>query len=321
MKNLVVGIDVGGTNTAYALVDEIGNIHGAGSFPTDKHPIFDDYLLEIKNSINSLSHMLDFPHKIMGIGIGAPNGNYYTGCIDHAANLIWPKEVLPMADKLKILFGGIPVVLTNDANAAAIGEMIYGGARGMKNFVVITLGTGLGSGIVVNGDVLYGHDGFAGEFGHTAYARDTRACGCGRKGCLETFVSATGIKRTAIALMGQEIMASSLRSISFDKLTSKDVAEAAAAGDQLALMAFEETGAILGKALSDLVAITAPEAIFLFGGLAKSGDLILNPTKKAFEENMLFLWSDKVKLLLSSLDEKNSAIMGSSALAWKEINK
>ena len=321
MKNLVVGIDVGGTNTAYAIVDEIGNIHGAGNFPTDKHANFNDYLLELKEGINRLSCQIEFPHKILGIGIGAPNGNYYTGCIDRAANLIWPKDVLPMAEKLKIMFGGIPVVLTNDANAAAIGEMIYGGARGMKNFVVITLGTGLGSGIVVNGDVLYGHDGFAGEFGHTAYARDTRACGCGRRGCLETFVSATGIKRTAISLMGHEIMPSSLRSISFEKLTSKDIAIAAAEGDKLALMAFEQTGEILGKALTDLVAITAPEAIFLFGGLAKAGDLILNPTLKAFDENMLFLWNNKVKLLLSGLDEKNSAIMGSSALAWKEVNK
>jgi Transcriptional regulator/sugar kinase len=321
MKNLVVGIDVGGTNTAYAIVDEIGNILGSANFPTDKHPIFDDYLLELRDGINHLSYKLDFPHKILGIGIGAPNGNYYTGCIDRAANLIWPKEVLPMAEKLKIMFGGIPSVLTNDANAAAIGEMIYGGARGMKNFVVITLGTGLGSGIVVNGDVLYGHDGFAGEFGHTAYARETRACGCGRRGCLETYVSATGMKRTAITLMGTEIMPSSLRSIPFDKLTSKDVAEAATNGDQLALMAFEQTGTILGNALTDLVAITAPEAIFLFGGLAKSGDLILNPTKKAFDKSMLFLWNDKVKILLSDLDERNSAILGASALAWKEINK
>ena len=321
MKNLVVGIDVGGTNTAYALVDEVGNIYGSGNFPTDKHPNFDDYLLEIKNGISNLSYKLDTPHKILGIGIGAPNGNYYTGCIDRAANLIWPKDIIPMADKLKILFGGIPTVLTNDANAAAIGEMIYGGARGMKNFTVITLGTGLGSGIVVNGDVLYGHDGFAGEFGHTIYAQDTRTCGCGRKGCLETFVSATGIKRTAITLMGREIMPSSLRSIPTDKLTSKDIADAAEAGDQLALIAFEETGTALGKALADLVSITAPEAIFLFGGLAKSGDLILNPTKRSFEDNMLFLWSNKVQILLSSLDEKNSAILGSSALAWKEIYK
>ncbi len=320
MKKLVAGIDIGGTNTVFALVDESGTIHGSGTFPTNRHEKFNDYIIAIRDGILDLSKEIDFPHKISGIGIGAPNGNYYTGCIESAANLIW-KENLPIAEKLKILFGGIPVVLTNDANAAAIGEMIYGEAKGMKNFVVITLGTGLGSGFVVNGEVLYGHDGFAGEYGHIVYERNGRQCGCGKRGCLETFVSAPGLKRTTFELLSRENTPSALREISFAQMTSKDVAMAAATGDKIANEAFEVTGRILGEALADLVAITTPEAIFLFGGLAKSGNLILEPTKKAFEENLLKMWKGKVKLLLSGLDEDNAAILGSSALAWKELNR
>lgn len=320
MKKLVAGIDIGGTNTVFALVDESGNILGSGTFPTNSHEKFNDYIIAIRDGILEISKGIDFPHKIAGIGIGAPNGNYYTGCIESAANLIW-KESLPITEKLKILFGGIPVILTNDANAAAIGEMIYGGAKGMKNFVVITLGTGLGSGFVVNGEVLYGHDGFAGEYGHIVYERNGRQCGCGKRGCLETFVSAPGIKRTTFELLSKENTPSSLRDIPFSKMTSKDVAMAAATGDKIASEAFQITGTILGEALADLVAITTPEAIFLFGGLAKSGNLILEPTKKALEENLLKMWKGKVKLLLSGLDEDNAAILGSSALAWKELNR
>jgi glucokinase len=320
MKKLVAGIDIGGTNTVFALVDEVGSIHGSGTFPTDLHKDFDDYIVALRDGIQEVSSKLDYPHKIMGIGIGAPNGNYYTGCIDSAANLRW-KGNLPLAEKLKVLFGGIPVVLTNDANAASIGEMIYGGAKGMKNFVVITLGTGLGSGFVVNGEVMYGHDGFAGEFGHIAYLRGGRQCGCGRKGCLETYVSAPGLKRNAFELLSRENHPSVLREIPFSQLTSKDVAIAAADGDKIANMAFEMTGKILGESLADLVAITVPEAIFLFGGVAKAGSLIMEPTKKSFEENLLSLWKGKVKLVFSSLDENNAAILGSSALAWKELNR
>ncbi len=320
MKKIVAGIDIGGTNTVFALVDESGNIHGTAKFATDAFKNFNDYIIAIRDGILTLSKELSFQHKIAGIGIGAPNGNYYTGCIESAANLIW-KENLPIVEKLKVLFGGIPVVLTNDANAAAIGEMIYGGAKGMKNFVVITLGTGLGSGFVVNGEVLYGHDGFAGEYGHIVYKKDSRQCGCGKNGCLETFVSAPGIKRTAFELMANYNTPSRLREIPFTLLTSKDIAEAAASGDIIANRSFEITGTILGEALADLVAITTPEAIFLFGGLAKSGKLIFEPTKKALEENLLSIWKGKVKLLISSLDEDNAAILGSSALAWKELNR
>ncbi len=320
MKNLVAGIDIGGTNTVYALVDEAGAIQGTGTFPTDSYKNFDDYIIAIRDGILDLSIKLGYEHKIKGIGIGAPNGNYYTGCIEAAANLIW-KGNLPIAEKLKVLFGGIPVILTNDANAAAIGEMIYGGAKGMKNFVVITLGTGLGSGFVVDGEVMYGHDGFAGEYGHITYIREGRKCGCGRIGCLETYVSATGIKRTAFELLATETAPSPLRDVSFNKLTAKDISFAANDGDPISKMAFEKTGMALGEALADLVAITTPEAIFLFGGLAKSGNLILEPTKRYMEENLLSIWKGKVKLLISGLDENNAAILGASALAWKELNK
>lgn len=320
MKNLVAGIDIGGTNTVFALVDEAGTVVISGSFPTASFQNFDDYIIAIRDGILEISGKLDYPHKIMGIGIGAPNGNYYSGCIEHAANLLW-KGNLPIAEKLKVLFGGIPVVLTNDANAAAIGEMIYGGAKGMKNFVVITLGTGLGSGFVVNGDVMYGHDGFAGEYGHIAYRRGERLCGCGRKGCLETYVSAPGIKRTAFELLSHENYPSVLRDFSYNQLTSKDIYTAAVNGDKIANEAFEKTGKILGEALADLVAITTPEAIFLFGGLAKSRKLILDPCRKSMEDNLLSVWKGKVKLLISELDDDNAAILGSSALAWKELNK
>lgn len=320
MKRVVAGVDIGGTNTVFALVDETGTIIGSDSFPTTKFKNFDDYILAIRDGILDLSAAWNYPHKISGIGIGAPNGNYYTGCIENAANLLW-KENLPISEKLKVLFGGVPVVLTNDANAAAIGEMIYGGARGMKNFVVITLGTGLGSGFVVNGEVLYGHDGFAGEFGHIAYERGSRQCGCGKRGCLETFVSAPGIKRTAVELLAKENNPSPLRNIPFAMLNSKDIASAALGGDKISIAAFEKTGRVLGEALADLVAITTPEAIFLFGGLAKSGKLILEPSRKAMEENLLSIWRGKIKLLLSQLDEDNAAILGSSALAWKELNR
>ena len=320
MKNLVAGIDIGGTNTVFALVDESGVIHGTGTFPTDSYKIFDDYIIAIRDGILDISSKLGFQHKILGIGIGAPNGNYYTGCIEAAANLIW-KENLPIVEKLKVLFGGIPVILTNDANAAAIGEMIYGGAKGMKNFVVITLGTGLGSGFVVDGEVLYGNDGFAGEYGHITYLREGRKCGCGRRGCLETYVSAPGMKRTAFELLTIENIPSPLRDVSFNQLTSKDIFMAANNGDTIAKMAFEKTGMALGEALADLVAITAPEAIFLFGGLAKAGNLILEPTKRYMEENLLKMWKGKVKLLISNMDESNAAILGSSALAWKDLNK
>lgn len=321
MKRLVAGVDIGGTGTAYALIDEFGKIYSSGEFPTRDYNNFDFFVAKLKDGINEISNQLDEPHHIEAVGIGAPNGNYYTGEIENATNLVW-KGKLPLAKQLSSLFKGIPVVVTNDANAAAIGEMIYGGAKGMKNFVVITLGTGLGSGIVVDGNVLYGHDGFAGEFGHVRIVKENgRECGCGRKGCLEVYASATGLKRTAFELMAQMLDSSKLKEIPYNKLTSKDVALAANAGDIIAKKTFEVTGEILGGALADLVAITSPEAIFLFGGMANAGELILSPTKKSLEKNLMPLWKGKIKLILSSIDSENAPLLGAAALAIKEIQK
>lgn len=321
MKNLVAGIDVDGIKTTFALVDEFGKIYAKGSFPTSDHKEFKNYVARIKEEIMALSDMLDIPHDISAIGIGAPNSNYYTGDIENAANLIW-KGRLPLAGELSSMFDNKPVVVTNDANAAAIGEMIYGGAKGMKHFAVITLGTGLGSGIVVGGNVLYGHDGFAGELGHIKIAKENgRPCGCGRKGCLECYASSKGLRRTAIELLEGNNESSRLKNIPVEELTSKDIAFAAKAGDPVAKKAFEITGEYLGEALANLVALISPEAIFLSGGVANAKELILTPTKRAMERNILPLWKGKVKLTLSSLEYENAPILGAAALAIKEIQK
>ncbi|MDR2361301.1 MAG: ROK family protein [Prevotellaceae bacterium] len=320
MKKLVAGIDVGGTNSVFGLVDEKGKIYAEGSIPTYKYDDFDVYLQVLCDGVKNLSAKIDEPYEVTGIGIGAPKGNYYNGCIEDAANLKW-RGVLPCAEKMKTHFPRIPIVLTNDANAAAIGEMIYGGAKGMKNFVVITLGTGLGSGIVVNGEVLYGHDGFAGELGHIIVTVNGRECGCGRRGCLETYASATGIKRTVYKLLADHIGDSALKNISFNELTAEMITTAAIKGDPIAIEAYRHTGEQLGRTLADLIAITAPEAIFLFGGLAKAGKYILEPTEKTMEENVLFLWRGKVKLKVSEINDKNAAVLGASALAWKTIRE
>ena len=249
------------------------------------------------------------------MGVGAPNGNYYNGTIEFAPNLPW-KGVIPLSamfeDKL-----GIPTALTNDANAAAIGEMTYGAARGLRDFIMITLGTGVGSGIVVNGQLVYGHDGFAGELGHVIVERDGRICGCGRKGCLETYCSATGVARTAREFLVARSEPSLLREIPAEEIVSKDVYDAAIKGDKLALEIFEYTGTILGRALADFVAFSSPEAIVLFGGLAKSGDLIMKPIQKALEENVLKIYAGKTKLLLSQLKDADAAVLGASALGWE----
>lgn len=321
MKRLVAGIDIGGTETAYALIDEFGKIYASGVFPTEDYASFNLFVKRLKDGITEISEQLDEPHEIEAIGIGAPNGNYYTGEVENAINLAW-KGKLPLAKQLSSLFNDIPVVVTNDANAAAIGEMIYGSAKGMRNFIVITLGTGLGSGIVVDGNVLYGHDGFAGEFGHVRIVKEEgRECGCGRKGCLETYASAKGVKRTAFELMATMREPSKLKEVPYTVLTSKDVAAAAKAGDIIAKKTFEVTGEILGEALANLVAITSPEAIFLFGGLSKAGDLILNPTKKSLEKNLLQLWKGKIQLAISSIDSENAPLLGAAALAIKEMQK
>ena len=320
MKNLVAGVDIDGILTTCALVDEFGKIYAKDSFPTADHREFKNYVARLKDEILKLSQTLDIPHNVMAVGIGAPNSNYYTGEIENATNLIW-KGKLPLGQKLSELFDDIPVVVTNDANAAAIGEMIYGGAKGMKDFVVITLGTGLGSGFVVNGNVLYGHDGYAGEVGHIIVNKNGRQCGCGRKGCLECYASSKGLKDTALELLQSTDASSKLRNIPAPELTSRDIANAAKSGDSIARKAFDITGETLGEALANLVAISAPQAIFLCGGVANAKNLILTPTKRAMEKNILPLWKGKVKLELSSLEYENAPILGAAALAIKEIEK
>lgn len=321
MKKLVAGVDIGGTYTTCALVDEFGKIYASDKFRTTDFTDFSLFVAAIKDTITELSVHLAEQHVLEVIGIGAPNGNYYTGEIEHAANLIW-KGKLPLAKELSNLFDGIKVIVTNDANAAAIGEMMYGAAKGMKNFVLVTLGIGLGSGIVIDGNVVYGHDGFAGELGHIRVVHENgRTCGCGRTGCLETYASATGLKRTAVELMGQTEDPSKLRDIPVSKLTSNDIILAANAGDMIARKTFNITGEILGEALSNLVALISPEAIFLFGELSQAGDLILVPTKKAMEQNLMPLWKNKIKLIMSSIDCELAPILGASALAVKELQK
>lgn len=316
-KPYVIGIDVGGTNTVVGIVDKRGQILRSGSIKTSTHENVEDYLDELAALINKIITETDTKGKIKGIGVGAPNGNFFTGSIEFAPNLRW-HGVIRLAEMLKERVG-IPVALTNDANAAAIGEMTYGAARGMKDFIVITLGTGVGSGIVANGQLIYGHDGFAGELGHTIIRRNNgRMCGCGRSGCLETYTSATGVARTAREYLDlRPDMETMLREIPVENITSKDVYDAAIAGDKMAQEIFKYTGDILGEALSDFVAFSSPEAIILFGGLAKAGDLILNPMRETMEKNMLRIYKNKVKLLFSELKESDAAVLGASALGWE----
>lgn len=320
MKKLAIGIDIGGTNSVFGLVDNEGNMYGEASIPTRKYPDVDQYIEELYIGIQSLIKQLDFECELVGIGIGGPNANFYRGTIENAANLEW-EGIIPIVEKMKKYFINIPVIITNDANAAAIGEMIYGGAKGMKNFIVVTLGTGLGSGFVANGELIYGNDGFAGELGHVIVNRTGRMCGCGRKGCLETYVSATGIKRTVFKLLADHLENSEFRSINYNDLTAEMITKAALNGDPLAIEAYEYTGMLLGQALADAVTITSPEAIFLFGGLAKAGKYLFEPTKKYMEMHMLSNFRNQVKLLPSGIDGKNAAILGASALIWQEQEK
>lgn len=320
MKKVAVGVDIGGTNSVYGLVDEQGEIICEGVFPTRNYPDFDQYIEELYIGIQSLLKRAGDDVELVGIGIGAPNGNYYTGTIEFAPNLVW-KGVLNIVEKIKRYFPTVPVIITNDANAAAVGEMVYGGAKGMKDFLVVTLGTGLGSGFVANGKLIYGHDGFAGELGHVVVNKTGRICGCGRKGCLETYASATGIKRTVFKLLADHIEDSEFRRISYDDLTAEMITKAALNGDPIAIEAYEYTGKLLGEALADAVALTSPEAIFLFGGLAKAGKYIFEPTKKYMEQNLLAIFRNKVKLLPSGIDGKNAAVLGASALVWQSLKE
>jgi glucokinase len=315
-KRLVVGIDIGGTNTVFGFVDRDGNIFAEDSLKTTHYDEIEVYVAALYEKIMVTRQKIENDIEIAGFGIGAPMGNINKGTIEYAAGLPW-KGILPIADLFR-RYTSLPVAVTNDANAAAVGEMIYGGAREMKNFVVITLGTGLGSGFVIDGKLVYGHDGFAGELGHTAIrpGPSNRDCGCGRKGCLETYVSATGLKRTLLKVMADSIQPSELRKYSFDELDAELIHEAAKRGDILAKRAFEHTGRMLGFKLADVVAHTNPEAIFLFGGLALAKELIFEPAKEFMEENLLHIYKGKVKLLPSELSTQNAAVLGASSLIW-----
>jgi len=316
MKEVIVGVDVGGTNSPFGFVDREGNVLGKGSIKTSDFELFEDYfdalLKEVDNVAGSLKDVC-----IKGYGIGAPNGNYYTGSIDNAPNLRWKGKIL--FSEMVRSKSGLPAYLTNDANAAAIGEKVFGNAKGMNDFIVITLGTGLGSGIFCGGQLLYGYTGFAGELGHTIVIEGGRQCGCGRNGCLETYASATGIVATVNELLNENPNDSLLRGIEKEEIDSRLIYDVAVKGDKLALEAFEYTGNVLGKALANATAFSSPEAIFLFGGLANSGKYIFEPTIRYMEENMLNNFKGTVKILPSGLKENSAAILGAAALCWNEM--
>lgn len=315
-KPYVIGMDLGGTNSVCGIVDARGNIVCTDSLKTQQYPNIEDYIDAICNMLMPMIEKVGGIDKIKAFGIGAPNGNFYNGTIEFAPNLPW-KGIVPMANMFKTKLG-IPVALTNDANAAAIGEMTYGAARGMKNFIVITLGTGVGSGIVINGQLVYGCDGFAGELGHTIIRRENgRQCGCGRKGCLEAYCSATGVARTAREIMTKETAPSLLRDLDPEKITSKDVYDAAVKGDVIAQKIFDFTGTVLGEALADFAAFSSPEAFIFFGGLTKSGKYIMDPIQKAYNDNVLKIFKGKAKMLLSELKDSDAAVLGASALGWE----
>ena len=316
-KPYVLGLDMGGTNSVLGVVDARGHVLGRTSIKTQAYKDINDYVNALYEEAQKIIEPLGGMEMVRGIGAGVPNGNYYTGYIQEAMNLPW--QTVPFAKLVSDRFG-MPCRITNDANAAAMGEMTYGAAKGMKNFIMITLGTGVGSGIVIDGNVVYGHDGFAGELGHTCAVRgeNARPCNCGKIGCLEAYASATGVARTAKEILTSTTKETVLRQLDVDNITSKDVYDAAEQGDEVAKEIFDFTGTILGQQLADFIAFSAPEAIVLFGGLTKSGDWIKRPIEEAMNKNVLPLWRNKVKILFSDLKEADAAVLGASALAWSE---
>ena len=317
MQQLVIGIDIGGTGTKFGIVDRDGNVLFSGEISTKKHPTIETFIGELHAELSELITKAGGIGRFRGMGVGAPNGNYYTGTIEYAPNLPW-QGVIPLAKLLSDKFQ-LPVTLTNDANAAAIGEMMYGAAKGMKDFIMITLGTGVGSGIVANGHLIYGHDGFAGELGHTIVIPDGRIhAGTGKKGSLESYASATGVRLTALEFLEKSKKPSLLKKVPAEMLDSKAVYDAAIEGDELAKDIFNYTGRILGIALANAVMTTSPEAIILFGGLTKSGDFILKPTRDSMEDNLIQIFQNKVRILISHLKEAHAAILGASALVWEK---
>jgi glucokinase len=312
---LAIGIDIGGTGTKFGIVDRNGNVLFSSEISTRGHSQVEGFIDELYNHLATLIEKAGGTGRMRGIGVGAPNGNYYSGTVEYAPNLPW-RGIIPLAKLIQNKFQ-LPTILTNDANAAAIGEMMYGAAKGMKDFIMITLGTGVGSGIVANGKLIYGHDGFAGELGHTIIIPKGRYHeGTGKYGSLESYASATGVKLTAIEMLEKNEEASTLRDTPRERLDSRRVYEAAIAGDKLAKEIFDFTGEILGLALANFVMFSSPEAIILFGGLTKAGDLILKPTREAMENNLIQVFQNKVKILVSHLKESDAAILGASALVW-----
>ena len=318
MKPYVIGLDLGGTNSVFGIVDARGEIKATTAIKTGGFETAEAYVDAAVEALQPIIEQVGDIDKIKAMGIGAPNGNYYKGTIEFAPNLPWAHNgIVPLAQMFSDRLG-IPAALTNDANAAAVGEMVYGVARGMKNFIVITLGTGVGSGIVVNGQLLYGCDGFAGELGHVTMRREGgRLCGCGRKGCLEAYCSATGVARTARELLESTDRESLLREMNPEDITSLDVSIAASKGDALANEIYEFTGHMLGEACADFAAFSSPEAFIFFGGMTKAGDLIMNPIKKAYDEHVLPIYRGKAKFLVSGLEGSSAAVLGASAVGWE----
>ncbi len=316
MSSYAIGIDVGGTNTKFGIVNAKGEIIDQGRMPTNQYEVIEDFIDDLYNNLTPMIAKVGGKENIIGIGMGAPNGNIYTGTIEYAPNLKW-KGIIPVADLMKKKFG-LDSKLTNDANAAAVGEMMFGCAKNMKHFITITLGTGVGSGIVIDGRIVVGHDGFAGELGHTIIRPGGRQHKTtGMLGSLEAYASATGVRETAIELLTVHPEKESLlRNYTINELTSESVYECAMQGDTIANEIFEFTGQILGESLANFIMFSSPEAIVLFGGLTKAGPLLLNPTRKHMEANLLPIFQNKVKLLFSELKEADAAILGSSALVW-----
>ena len=318
MKKVVAGVDIGGTNTVFGLVDNKGKVLAEGNLTTTNYPKINDFVKALITAINKLLSG-NKGYKLIGIGIGAPNANYHRGTIEYAPNLAW-KGIVPLAELIKNQIG-VPVVVTNDAKAAAMGEMIFGGAKKMKNFIILTLGTGMGSGIVIDGKIVYGHTGFAGELGHSTVVQGGRDCGCGRKGCLETYVSATGLVRTTLEFLCEMREESALRDIPPSKLTSKRIAEAVAKKDPIAVKAMNKTAEMLGLGIINALTFSSPEAIFLFGGLAKAGEILFAPVREYVKKNSFVLFKNSVKILPSGIPESKGAVMGSAALIWNEISE
>jgi glucokinase len=318
MKDVVAGIDIGGTNIIFGLVDNSGNVIAEERLKTVEFPDIKDYISAQHRAINN---MLDSNsgHRLIGLGVGAPNANYHKGTIELAPNLAW-KGIIPLAEYLKQKVN-VPVIITNDANAAAMGEMIFGGARGMKDFIVLTLGTGLGSGIVVNGEVVYGHTGFAGELGHTVIVPGGRECGCGRRGCYETYASASGLVRSVLNLLSERREESAFRDLPPSELTSKMIVEEAVKGDRIALEAINYTAEKLALGIINAITFSSPEAVFLFGGLVKAGEMLLAPVRNYVDQNVMPIFRGSVKILPSGISEANAAVLGAAALAWNELKK